>query len=315
MASIDALIPQYNDMVQDQILLQRKQSLLRGTTDESVMRGLDHRMIVPSKVDMVAKTDTHQVLNLNSIAETSWSWRRVKSNKYIAYNKFNTEQQIRSAIVNFGAEIAKQHGFAANRKIDDLIVSCLSAAMDVGTDHETFTSVAADYTAQTGPNAGGNGITIDGKDAPWKGLNTVLRRLAEDEVDVNQPRTLVCTHRFVEYLLSDGANQPWWGYDSEMAAQVIRTGMMGNINGWNIIAINDDRLGDGANGTNVTDKDYAYAYVKSAVHLTVAENPVVEIRDPKSTNTVDSYVILTSLDMGASRVIDRGVKRVLCDFT
>ena len=34
-----------------------------------------------------------------------------------------------------------------------------------------------------------------------------------------RPRTLVCTWRFVEALLSNGASQPWWGYASEQAAQ------------------------------------------------------------------------------------------------
>lgn len=313
-SNIDAYARSYSDMVHDEIALQQRVSLLRGTVEEETLRGKYHLMVAPTTVSsMTSKTNQHTPI---TFTEASWAWRRFSAGKYYDNKAFTSEQQVRTALVDLGPTLAKQQAYAAMRQIDYMIISALAGSIEIGTTEDSFTTTAADFTAHTGPSTGGNGLSLDGKDAPWKGLNKVLQAFAEDEVDVmTQPRTLVCTWRFVEALLSDGANQPWWGYESEKAAQVIRTGMLGNINGWNIIASNDARLGEGATGTNTNDHDYAYAYVKNAVVLAVAQEPMVEIRTPKDTNTVDSYVSLITLDMGAGRKIDRGVKRIDWDFT
>ena len=313
-SNLDAYARQYNDMVHDEIALQQRVSLLRGTVEEETLRGKYHLMVAPTTVSaMTAKTSQHTPL---TFTETSWAWRRFTASKYFDTKAFTTEEQIRTALVDLGPTLAKQQAYAAMRKIDDIIITALAGNIEIGTTEDSFTTTAADFSAHTGPATGGNGLSLDGKDAPWTGLNKVLQAFAEDEVDVmSQPRTLLCTWRFVEALLSNGAAQPWWGYASEQAAQVIRSGMLGNINGWNIIASNDARLGEGATGTNVNDHDYAYAYVKNAVTMAVAEEPKVELRTPQQTNTVDSYVSLVTLDMGAGRKIDRGVKRIDWDFS
>lgn len=313
-SNLDAYARSYSDMVHDEIALQQRASLLRGTVEETTLRGKYHLMVAPTTISsMTPKTSQHTPL---TFTENSWTWRRFQASKYYDPKAFTSEEQVRTAFVDLGPALAKQQAYLAMRKIDDIILTALAGSIEIGTTEDSFTTTAADFSAHTGPSTGGNGLSLDGKDAPWKGLNKVLQAFAEDDVDVmTQPRTLLCTWRYVEALLSDGANQPWWGYNSEQAAQAIRSGTMGNINGWNIIASNDARLGEGSTGTNTNDHDYAYAYVKNAVVLAVAEEPKVEIRTPKETNTVDSYVSLVTLDMGAGRKIDRGVKRIDWDFT
>lgn len=287
-----AFVEQYKANVA--MLSQQKGSRLRRAVMEEAVTGKNAFFEQIGAVAMQARTTRH---GDSPLISTPHSRRRVTLTDYEWGDMVDDLDKVRM-LIDPTSPYAANAASAANRTIDDVIISAADGTAYTGVDGSTSTAFDTSMIVDV--------QTRDvGVSASDLGLNTAKiieagRLLAANEVDEDEPKFIVWNARQRASLLNS-TKATSSDYNSVKA---LVTGELNSFLGFEFIR--SERIGTDSNGD-----DKVLFFAKSGIKLGVGMSPKTRIAE-RADKGFNTYVY-TCMSIGATRMEEAKVGYIECD--
>lgn len=299
-----AYVKKFEEELRDNMVAEQKESLLYPYVVKGPMTGeAMYVRYMDGNRSMKLKDTEHKRLEP---VETGFNWRRLTSERYYDELWFTSQQELKAQL-QFSGPLARASMRAAFRKLDDICIAALLGTAYEGKD--TPTAVTLSTSAATHPTTagltGGNAITYA---ISWDNLlktNAILNGKSKGG-NIRSKTWVTGPAAFLEQVFKSASSMPFWGWGPNAHnAQLVLNGQIAEVGGFMFMAVESDRLNAVATASNTS--NYAVVWKEDALEARVGVEPTVTYREPD--NYVDSRLVLTVLDMGATRLNEFGVLR------
>ena len=277
-----AFVKQYTDNIR--LLAQQKGSKLRSTVEVDTEFTGEFKFY-----DQMGKDEMEEKLSRNQDTPTDVAdhkRRRITKRDFVHNKLLDLEDQL-AMIVDPKSKYSLSAGYAAGRKMDDVIIEAFNARAYTGKEGST----PADFTPANQIAAGGTGLTKTK-------MMSAMQKLDDNDVE-EEDRHIACAPKQVVNLLGT----------VEVASSdynVIKALVEGKINSWLGFQFHKTtRL-----KTNVAGARLVYCWHRWAIQLAIQKEPSARADQRADKNY--AWQVFMSMSIGASRLEEERIMEIAC---
>lgn len=293
-SNVDAYIPAFEQGIRTMLPAQRTSKLM-GLFPSVQMNGKRHTFRRRAPEDLAEKTTAYETI---SPVGGTYSFRSIVATPYRKVFSYETEQEVRAAL-QFQNGDAQELVAAIARKFDDVVIGSSSGTGGLlgsaitGEDGTGTQAITQTQTLSNGLN--------------WNELMKAARTFRSANIDDSMPKYLIATPKMYEQLMLDDIVSsekvnPYMAFANQKVEQLLATGEIQQIGGWNLIIHRDADL------LTSSTANIGIAFVADALVVGMGTGPTVEsFRD---TSRYTTWHTTGYIDIGAGRAYEEGVIRL-----